>query len=370
MKMKKIKECSPGGRNEEEGLRDGVCGGIPPRNPFPYTPLRFVWPLKKFRADLKMASIGSCFSDSLSGRLSESGFRVVWNPNGILYNPVSIRDALFHAAEDVPYTEKDFFEADGLWHSWLHHGCFSRPSRAEALHAAETSRIAFRHALLEAGAVLITESSALLYEVAAPWGEGRRDEDGGGRRIAANCHRMPGKCFIRRLATREELEHAVKESVALVRRVNPSCSVILTLSPVRHYPGDLLLNSRSKAMLLSAIHEAVGNTDNCAYFPAYEILMDELRDYRFYAPDMLHPSPLAEEIILTRFLSLCFEPEAMLRFRESELLRRKNAHIERRPFLPSGTVTGGGDAPSFSFSSSSPSAAFSTGQDEETQRGI
>ncbi len=311
-------------RDREEGFQ-----------PFPYTRLCFDWPLKKLGADALLASIGSCFSDTLSRRMSESGFRVVWNPNGILYNPVSIRDALFHAAEDVPYTEGDFFESGGLWHSWLHHGSFSRTSLEEALLAAECSRKAFRRALTEADAVLITESSALLYEVAASSRGEKKEESGAGAhrqsgRIAGNCHRMPEQCFIRRLATREEVEHAVTESVALVRRVNPACAVILTLSPVRHYPGDLLLNSRSKAMLLSAIHEAAGRDGNCAYFPAYEILMDELRDYRFYAADMLHPSPLAEELILKRFLSCCFDPQALIRLRESDQLLRRSRHIEKR----------------------------------------
>lgn len=285
-------------------------------NPVPYTPVRIKWELPLLGASSVLASVGSCFAQEIAGKLFESGFRGAQNPNGILYNPVSITDCLSRIARDIPYTRDDFFEFNGKWCSWEHHGKFSDADLENAVAHVELSRKEFRKVLISADAVLITESSSVVYEHIEQ------------KRIVANCHRVPNHLFRHRLLTHTETVSAIQKSIDLIRTVNLDCGIIFTLSPVRHYPGNLILNSRSKALLLSVIHEAVDANRNCAYFPSYEIMMDELRDYRFYADDMLHPAPLAQEIVLDRFMEYCFTGEAREKLRAAELSKRRGSHIE------------------------------------------
>lgn len=255
-------------------------------------------PPESLGVDGVICGIGSCFSERIVGGLHERGISGALNPNGIVYNTVSMADSLERVAAIRPYSEGDFFKHDGSWRSWSHHGCFARVSRDDAIEAANFSMEEFRQALSIANLMVLTVSSSVVYEF-----------DG---RIVANCHKVPNNRFRRRMLSVSKNLTALERCVAAVAAVNPDCRILLTLSPVRHYPGDLLLNSLSKANVLAAMGELRGAQEKIEYFPAYEIVMDELRDYRFSAEDMLHPSALATEIIFERFVSLYFTADGLL----------------------------------------------------------
>jgi hypothetical protein len=248
-------------------------------------------------------------------RLFERGFGGMSNPNGIVYNAVSIWEALDKVAGGGLYNESDFFEHDGKWHSWAHHGAFSDKSLDCAVEKANESLSAFRTYVKESSLFVLTPSSSVVYELI--------DDS----RIVANCHKVPGARFNRRLLSVEESRKALSGAIKAVRKLNPDCVILITLSPVRHYPGDLVLNARSKAQVLSAIGLCLDEFDFLRYFPSYEILLDELRDYRFYKDDMLHPSELARSIIFERFLDAHFDKAAKEKIAKEEKNLKALGHI-------------------------------------------
>ncbi len=288
--------------------------------PFPFTPVNVNFTLDKIKPHATIVSIGSCFAENIVSRLLASGFHGVQNPNGILYHPYTISDALQRL--DVGYTMTDFFFFDGLYHSWYHHGSFSSAVAEDVLAKVEKSRQMFLKMLRHAQVCFITLSGAVqFYHVPT-------------KRIVANCHKVPGNEFIRSLSSQEMCTASLLCSCRKIREINPSCEIIFTLSPVRHYPGELTLNAISKARLLNAIYAVGEKIDNAFYFPAFEIQMDELRDYRYYADDMLHPSPAAQDIVLRRLLESCFEPEAIAIFDAMERRHRAEAHVSLHNMPP------------------------------------
>ncbi len=285
--------------------------------PFSYTPVHYEFPLKKIPPRAVLVSMGSCFAKDVIGRLLAGKAFSGWqNPNGILYHPYAISDALQRI--DLGYTESDFFFYNGLYHSWMHHSVFSAPTAAEAVEKAERARKNFLKSLKKADACFLTLSSAVQYFYKPA------------QRFVANCHKLPGYDFERVLSDQNTCSASLLASCRKIREINPACKIILTLSPVRHYPGDLMLNSISKARCLNAVYRVMEKMENIAYFPAYEIQMDELRDYRYFADDLLHPSETAQNIILNRLLDSCFEPEAKELFAADEKQRRMEQHVPGR----------------------------------------
>jgi hypothetical protein len=263
----------------------------------------------KFGEKSVWCGIGSCFSENLLNLLEKCGFDVVQNPSGIIYNSYSISQVVARAADEHYYSENDFFEHNGLRHSWEHHGRFSHAALKTAVGNANLALEKFRGKLKTADAIVLTPSSSVVYCY-----EGN---------IVANCHKVNNNEFERRILSPEENREYLNQAVKNIKKLNKNIRIIFTLSPVRHYPGDLVLNARSKANLLSALHEI----PDCIYFPAYEILHDELRDYRFYKADMLHPSEQTVELICARFIKTFFSKEAIniieQKLSETKLLNHK-----------------------------------------------
>ncbi|QSH41689.1 GSCFA domain-containing protein [Lentisphaerota bacterium ZTH] len=255
-----------------------------------------------FEANAVFCGIGSCFSENLINMLVDTGFDAVQNPTGIVYNACSIMQVIERCAHDRPFERKDFFAYGGLYHSWEHHGNFSKDNLEAAVNTANHALGCFREKLLHADALIITPSSSVVYV-------NKETET-----IVANCHKLPNNCFYRRIVSVDENYRYLSHLVNLVAGINAECKIIFTLSPVRHYPGDLVLNGQSKANLLAAVHQ-VCNDGSCCYFPAYEILNDELRDYRFYKPDMLHPSDLTVDYICTSFLKTILSRDAFKQYK-------------------------------------------------------
>ena len=258
----------------------------------------------KFSEKSIWCGIGSCFSENLLLLLEQCAFEISQNPSGIIYNSYSISQIIARAVNENYYSENDFFEHAGFWHSWEHHGKFSNSDLKTAVANANSSLKKFREKLEAADAVVLTPSSSVIY---CYNGE-----------IVANCHKVNNNRFEQKILSPEENKKNLNEAVKIIRNLNANIKIIFTLSPVRHYPGNLVLNARSKANLLSVLHEI----PDSIYFPSYEILHDELRDYRFYKTDLLHPSEQAVEIICGRFIKMFFEDSA-IKIMHKELAKRK-----------------------------------------------
>ncbi len=284
----------------------------------PMTKVNFDFPFRLDPESARVVSAGSCFAANMADLLAAAGVKCEQNPNGILYNPYSLYDSFRRIAEEIGYTAEDFVECDGLWHGWCHHGSFSRASLEEAVCFAEKERIRFAELLRQADLVILTPASASVFEL--------REN----RRIVANCHKLPGTLFRRRLLSYGECVDALEGTVEAVRRLNSFCRIMFTLSPVRHNPGDLVTNARSKALLLAAIHECVDRLPETFYFPAYEIVMDELRDYRFFKEDLCHPNETAVRIVTRSFAAVCFGERVLAMLDEAERKLRRSRHIEIR----------------------------------------
>lgn len=224
--------------------------------------------------------LGSCFADNIAAKLAEYYFQITANPFGTLYNPLSIAQAL--SLQQVP----ELVEWGGLYHSMYHHGAFSSPDRLQTGQNIRQSIDCLQRAFAEASVVIITFGTAWVYE-----------QDG---IVVANCHKIPADRFTRRRLSVEEIVSAWQP----VLSAHSDKHFILTVSPIRHIKDGLHENQLSKATLLLAVTQLAENHSvSIDYFPSYEILIDELRDYRFYADDMLHPSSVAVNYIWERFVS-------------------------------------------------------------------
>ena len=248
--------------------------------------------------------VGSCFTDHIGQRLRDYGFTVLTNPFGILYNPLSIAECLRRCYGGEEVGREHLVQHNGLWHSWLHHGSFSAPTAEECLSKCNTS-LREAHRLLQGGhSLLVTLGTAFVYER-----EGL---------AVANCHKVPAGQFVKRQLSVEEVAAALQPYPALY-----------TVSPIRHWADGAHGNQLSKATLLLAIDHT-----RHPYFPAYEIVMDELRDYRFYEPDMLHPSQVAVDIIWERFQQTYMDPSTIALGQKHHQLHLLEGH---RPLHPHST---------------------------------
>lgn len=260
---------------------------------------------------------GSCFAENIGKRLTDNKLSCDVNPFGVLYNPFSIAEALRELLEGKPYTADRLLEHQGVWFSLMHHSVFSSRSQEECL-----ARINGR---FNAGRVHLQQADWLLFT----WGTSRVyqwKEDG---RIVGNCHKLPDHCFVRRLLSVEEIVSTYLELLEDLHHRNPRLNVLFTVSPIRHAKDGMHGNQLNKAVLLLAVEELCIRLPYCHYFPSYEILMDELRDYRFYADDMLHPSPVAVDYIWECFCETCFSPATRQIMQEWEKIRKG---LEHRPF--------------------------------------
>ena len=285
-----------------------------------YTPVN-ISPLSfRLGFDSGVLSLGSCFADEIGLRLQRDGFHVDQNPFGTLYNPASVASALRRLVDDKEVAESDLVYHDGLWHSWYHHGSFSRPSVAETLHACN-SRIHQAHAaLLEADLLVVTFGTAWVFE---------RDDEHRGTQVVANCHKMPAATFTRRRMTVDEIVTCWQPLLQGLAAVNANLNVLFTVSPIRHMADGAHGNQLSKSTLLLAVDRLSTSSFQLSttYFPAYEIVLDELRDYRFYAPDMAHPSSLAVDIVYDRFCQSCMAPATMQQAHNNAKQLKRQQHI-------------------------------------------
>ena len=262
---------------------------------------------------------GSCFAENIGNLLLENKFRCDVNPFGILYNPLSIAEALAQLMEGKMYTESDLFQANGLWHSWMHHGDFSASTSRECLERINARLSKASEALASTDWLMVTFGTSYVYL--------HREA----KFVVGNCHKMPEKTFERSMPNVSAFVEKWQGVLEKLRRVNPKLKVLFTVSPIRHAKDGMHGNQLSKATLLLAVDEICRTCPDCHYFPSYEIVMDELRDYRFYADDMLHPSAKAVEYIWECFCRCYFSDETQAVMKEWADIRRGISH---RPFNP------------------------------------
>ena len=261
--------------------------------------------------------VGSCFATHIGAQLQRSGLQVEVNPFGVVYNPESIALAL-ETMLDERLPDACFFEGrDNLWHSWLHASEFSAPDEATCRKRVGERFTEACGKLRQADVICFTFGTNRVYEHAG--------------RVVGNCHKEPASQFVERSLTIQEIVERWLTLLERIRTVNPTAEIIFTVSPYRYAKYGMVENQRAKATLLLAIEELTREMERVHYFPAYEILLDELRDYRFYASDMLHPSEVAVNYIWQRFTSWAFTPEALKFAQEWERTERDLAH---RPLNP------------------------------------
>src|SRR5690554_761124 len=263
--------------------------------------------------------MGSCFAGNVGQRMEEACFKVLVNPHGVLFNPFSVAAALEAFLENRQVGLGDLVERDGLWHSFQHHGSFSGPDAGKVVQDINAATLKGHSFLKEARCLVVTFGTAWVYAL------------GEAHQVVANCHKFPARDFQRyRLSAQAVVERWQRLLVAL-RQENPDLQVIFTVSPVRHWKDGAHGNQLSKAVLLLAVEELVEQDGRNAYFPAYELMMDELRDYRFYADDMLHPSAQAVDFIWDRFSGAWLNEEALAFYRE---LQKLLTELRHRPLHP------------------------------------
>lgn len=258
---------------------------------------------------------GSCFAENVGKLLVDSKFPCIVNPYGILYNPMSISRALNEILDGKVYTLADLRCDRGLWYSLMHHGSFSDPDAESCLQRINL-RIGEAHGSLpEIRWMVFTFGTARIYE----WKETGE--------VVGNCHKLPEKCFERRLLDVEEIVSTYTRLLEKLHEMNSELQILFTVSPIRHSKDGFHGNQLNKAVLLLAVDKLCGLFDFCHYFPAYEIMMDELRDYRFYADDMLHPSPVAVAYIWECFCSTFFDRRTMAVMKEWDDIRKGLNHV-------------------------------------------
>lgn len=267
-----------------------------------------------------MLMIGSCFAQNIGSYLQEYKFLCDVNPYGILYNPLSIAHTLEELGEEKEYMLTELRERNGIWHSWAHHGDFSSTDPEKTLQQIRTRMMFASKRLKEAHWLIITFGTARVY---------RRKETG---EIVGNCHKYPHKEFEQELLSVECIVQTYIALIEKLRRKNPHLKILFTVSPIRHTKDGMHGNQISKATLLLAVEALCKQVAEVYYFPAYELVLDELRDYRFYAEDLVHPSSQAVEYVWNQFCACCFTEETLSVLVSIEEINKALSH---KPFYPS-----------------------------------
>lgn len=262
----------------------------------------------------RIVTIGSCFADVMGRRLTEYKLPVLINPFGTIFNPVSIAKLITMALRGAAPDEDSYVERNGVWFHYDFHSSLWAKSQDELRGKLTSCLVLTADAIRKADFLFITLGTAVVY---------RHVETG---KVVANCHKMPGSLFEKYLYQIDHLRDDLTRLLKTVHRANPKLKVLMTASPVRHTRDTLPLNSISKATLRVLTHELTTWNDWVAYFPAYELMMDDLRDYRFYEADMIHPNAQAHDYIFAKFAECAFDSELRTFVAEWSQITKSLAH--------------------------------------------
>ena len=267
----------------------------------------------------QIVSVGSCFAAHITERLATMKFQTCLNPHGIVFNPVSVAKTLHSLLEEKAFALEDLFEHNKLWHSFDHHGKFSGVQPEEVLVEINSKQHAAIQAIKQADWLICTFGTAYVFELI---------ENG---EIVTNCHKLPSATFNRRRLKQEEIVEALLAVFKQLLEIRPALNIILTLSPVRHIKDGLIENQRSKATLLLAIDTICAQLEQVHYFPSYELVLDDLRDYRFYNKDLVHPNDIAIDYVWEQFQNCYFDEETKRTGKQFEALAQAVNHRALHP---------------------------------------
>ncbi len=269
--------------------------------------------------------MGSCFTENIGDKLRKHKFNVLENPNGILFNPVSVAEAVDSYLSGKMFTTSDIFLHNETWHSWKHHSRYSGITAEECISKINSSITQAQQYLKHTDHLMITLGSAWLYTLTP---EAANAVPGS---VAANNHKAPASWFRKRLMQVTEAVALLGDMIRNLQAYNPSLQIIFTISPVRHLREGVIENNRSKAVLIQAVHELVERFEQLYYFPAYELVIDDLRDYRFYAEDLVHPNYHATQYVWEKFTEACMNEETRSLMKE---IAELNLAFQHKPFNP------------------------------------
>jgi hypothetical protein len=264
--------------------------------------------------------MGSCFSNTIGEKLARNKFEVLINPFGIIFNPESIFTLLASAAtKDKPFDDL-YIENQNLWYNYQLHSEINSDSKESLRSIIDKNMSDTLDFIKSAEIITLTLGTAFVYKLKS------------NGKIVANCHKIPGTNFTKELLTIPQIVKSFNSMYDSISFLNPNAKIILTISPVRHIKDSIELNSVSKSILRAACHTIITEGyKNISYFPAYEIMIDDLRDYRYYKEDMLHPSPVAEEYIWEKFMDTYLETPSKDFIKEWTNILKS---IEHKPFHP------------------------------------
>lgn len=267
----------------------------------------------------KVLLLGSCFTENIGGKLDYFKFQNLQNPFGIIFNPVSTEGLVERAVRNQRFTEADIFQKEENWRCFEVHSLISAGSKATFLARLNNTLQQFKEYLSIASHIVFTYGTAWVYRYNATG------------LLVANCHKVSQKEFSKELLSVETISASIEKTIALIKEVNSKATIITTVSPVRHSKDGIIENARSKAHLISGLHEVADTAKVLHYFPSFEIMMDELRDYRFYKQDMLHPSETAIQIIWEKFKGVWIAAETETIQIEIDTIHKG---LQHRPFNP------------------------------------
>lgn len=268
----------------------------------------------------KLLLLGSCFAENIGDKFQYYKFQTTVNPFGIIFNPVSLEKLIKRVIEKNYFTEEDIFYHNDLWHCYEVHSELSNPNKEEFLD--------ILNSIIDLTNKQITELTHCFITLGTSWVYRNNKSN----EIVANCHKVPQKEFTKELLSTKQIEESLQSIVTLIYSINPNVKFVFTVSPVRHIKDGFVENNVSKANLISSVYTIVSQKSNCInYFPSYEIIIDELRDYRFYNDDMLHPNQQAIDYIWDKLSTSFFSTETLKVVQEIETIQKGLAH---RPFNP------------------------------------
>ena len=267
----------------------------------------------------KIMSLGSCFAVNMSEKFDYFKFQNTTNPFGILFHPLAIEKLIEFAVSGKQFTEKDIFFHNERWHCFDVHSDLSNSSKVEL--------IANLNAIIKSTLRQLQEASHIIITYGTSWVYRNLDTN----EIVANCHKVLQAAFSKEILTFEIIENAIQNTIELIQKINPNVNFIFTVSPVRHLKDGFVENQLSKAHLIAALHSSNLQLATSSYFPSFEIMLDELRDYRFYAEDMIHPNPVAIDYIWERFSETSISEESHSVMKEVETIQKG---LQHRPFNP------------------------------------
>lgn len=268
--------------------------------------------------------IGSCFTEHIGNALHELKYPVLQNPNGILFGPDSVCKSLLSYIENKQYTNAGLFQLNEVWNSWQHHSRFSNISAADAVKIINQSQQKAHEFLKNADWLIITLGSSYTYQLTSV-ADTAAEYPGN---TVANCHRAPANWFSKEMLETDDIKARLEDCLKQLKAFNPKLKFLFTISPVRHIRDGVVENNRSKARLIESVHYIVNKFESAFYFPAYELVIDVLRDYRFYDIDLVHPNYPATEFVLDKFAEFCIDDESrqlMLEVKKLVIARKHKA---------------------------------------------